>query len=224
VSFTDETLMAFADGALPEEEALRVAAAIEDDAALADRVLLLQEGRDALRGAFAATLAEPVPARLIIAATRPGAGNDNLPRRGFGRGYGAAAAALLIGLALGTALPGGEKPGMLPARVIAALDAAAPGGLGGVQVMASHATEGGTICRSFAASAPDGALLGLACREPEGWRLRAAVARRPSGGDFRPASGTDPVIADVLERLGGGPALDAAEEAAAARRGWLPRR
>ncbi|MBR0678785.1 anti-sigma factor, partial [Roseomonas alkaliterrae] len=58
MSIPDETLMAFADGTLPEAEAMRVVAAIEADPALAERVALLAEGREALRGAFAGVLAE----------------------------------------------------------------------------------------------------------------------------------------------------------------------
>jgi hypothetical protein len=49
-----------------------------------------------------------------------------------------------------------------------------------------------------------------------------AVARSGGGGAFAPASGEDPVIAEVLERLGAGPALDAAAEREAQRRGWRP--
>lgn len=223
MTFDDETLMAFADGKLPEEEALRVTEALAADDALAERVALLSEGRSAARGAFAQVLAEPVPPRLLAAATAPAAENDNAPRRWRGIGV-AVAASLALGVFLGTLVPGGPAPGMLPAPVRAALDGAATGALGGVRVTGTHVVEGGTICRSFAAPEAQGAMLGLACREADGWRLRVAVARGGTGGSFAPASGGDPVIAEVLERLGAGPALGAAEEAAAQRRGWRPAR
>jgi len=72
---------------------------------------------------------------------------------------------------------------------------------------------------------PDGtgAMQGVACREPEGWRLRVAVARSAEGGSFQPAGADDPVIAEVLERLGAGPMLDTAAVAEAQRRGWRAR-
>lgn len=225
MTIPDETLMAFADGALPEAEAARVAAAIEADPALADRIALLREGRDALRGAFRGVLAEPVPARLVAAASAgapPAAGNDNRPPP-WRLAAMAAAAGLVAGAFLGTMLPRGEAPGgMLAAPVLAALDGGATGAPGAVRITGTHVAEGGLVCRAFVAPEAGGAMLGLACREPEGWRLRAAVAHRAAEGAFSPAAGADPLIAEVLERLGAGPALGAEEEAAARRRGWRP--
>lgn len=233
MTIPDETLMSFADGTLPEEEALRVAAAIDADPALADRVALLAEGRDALRGAFRDVLEEAPPARLLAAAgagvppalaALPVAGNDN--RRPVWRlAVVAAAASLVVGAFLGTMLPRGEAPGgMIAAPVLAALEGSASGAPGAVRVTGTHLAEGGLVCRAFVAPEAGGTMLGLACREPEGWRLRAAVAHRAGGGAFQPASGSDPLIAEVLERLGAGPALGAEEEAAARRRGWQPPR
>jgi hypothetical protein len=221
--FTDETLMAFADGTLPDDDALRIAEAMEADPALAERVALLAEGRDAARGAFAQVLDEAVPGRLLAVAQGPLAENDNAPRRWRGMGV-AVAASLAIGVFLGTLVPGGPAPGMLAGPVRAALDGGATGALGAVRVTGTHVVEGGMVCRSFAAQEAQGSMLGLACREVDGWRLRVAVAHNGAGGAFQPASGGDPVIGEVLERLGAGPALGAAEEAAAQRRGWLPAR
>jgi anti-sigma factor RsiW len=224
VTISDETLMAFADGTLPEAEAMRVVAAIEADPALAERVALLAEGREALRGAFAGVLAEAPPARLLAAAGGtappvPAAGNDNAPPRWRVAAW-AAAASLVLGVMLGTQVPRAPAPGgLLSPAVLAALEGSATGAPGPVQVSGTHVAEGGLVCRAFAAPEQGGTLLGLACREPAGWRLRAAVARGPGSG-FQPASGTDPLIAEVLERLGAGPALAAEEEAAARRRGW----
>lgn len=90
-------------------------------------------------------------------------------------------------------------------------------------IAGTHLAEGGVYCRRFAMPEGAGTVQGLACREPAGWRLRLAVARNPEGRSFQPAGADDPVIAEVLERLGAGPALDAATEAteaAARRRGW----
>jgi anti-sigma factor RsiW len=230
MSIPDETLMAFADGTLPPAEAERVAAAVEADPALAERVALLADGRRIAAGAFRDVLDEPVPARLLAAAgaapaapAMPRAANDN-PRRGWRVTALAAAAGLLAGAFLGNWLPrSGGMPGpdgLLPARVAAALEG---GQAAGVAVAGTHATEGGVYCRRFALQDGPGTVQGLACREPAGWRLRVAVARGAAGTGFQPASGEDPVIAEVLERLGAGPALDAAAEAQAQRQGWRPR-
>lgn len=236
-----QTLMAFADGALPPEEAARVAALVAADPDLARQVAELRAGRAAVRDAFAAVLREPVPDRLIRAATgasppgaapippppRPVASNDNPPLRcpppRWRLPAVAAAASLLLGLAGGWALaPGGDPagPGRLGRALEAALEGAPSGASAGVALLASHRLEDGGVCRSFAAPQGEGRLLGLACREPAGgWRLRAAVAQQ--GGDaVRPAGGEDPLLAEMLERLGAAPAMAPAEERAAIARGW----
>ncbi len=219
MSVTDETLLLFVDGLLTDAEAEAVAAALETDPALAARAALLAEGRDAARGAFADALAEPVPARLIAAATAPAPGNDNSPawrRAGFGLLAGVAA-----GFAIAMALPRDDGDGMLTPRILAALDSRSGTVGGGVVIAGTHAAEGGTICRAFTVAERAGGMAGLACREEYGWRLRAAVARA-GGGGYQPASGVDPLIGEVLERLGAGPALSPEEEEAARRRGWAP--
>jgi hypothetical protein len=235
-----QTLMAFADGALPPEEAARVAALVAADPDLARQVAELRAGRAAVRDAFAAVLREPVPDRLIRAATgaspagaasipptRPVASNDNPPLRRapprWRRPAVAAAASLLLGLGGGWALaPGGDPagPGRLGRALEAALEGAPAGASAGVTLLASHRLEDGGVCRSFAAPQGEGRLLGLACREQAGgWRLRAAVAQQ--GGDaLRPAGGKDPLLAEMLERLGAAPAMAPAEERAAIARGW----
>ena len=219
MSVTDETLLLFVDGLLPEAEAEALAAAIEADPVLAERAALLMEGRDAARGAFAGTLAEPVPAYLIAAAMGPAAENDNRPA--WRRGGIGLLAGIAAGFVLALALPLGEGDGMLTPRILAALDSRGGTVGGGVTIVGTHVTEAGMICRAFSVAERAGGMAGLACREEEGWRLRAAVARA-GGGGYQPASGLDPVIGEVLERLGAGPALSAEDETAARRRGWTP--
>jgi hypothetical protein len=221
MSIPDETLMAFADGTLPAAEAERIATALDADPALAERVALLADGRRIAASAFRDVLDEPVPARLLAAATPAAApANDNRRRAWRAAGM-AAAAGLLLGAFLGTQLPGTipADAGLLPARLAASLENATEGGL----VSGTHLAEGGLYCRRFVL--PDGTatLQGLACRDPEGWRLRVAVARSTEDSGFQPASADDPVIDEVLERLGAGPALDAASVTAAQQRGWRRR-
>jgi hypothetical protein len=218
MSIPDETLMAFADGTLPAEEALRVAAAVEADPRLAERVALLAEGGRLAAGAFASVLAEPVPARLVAAAmpaaAAPRPAKNNRWRGAWMGGMGGAVG-LAAGLILAAILPSTPAaPGALPAAIVAALD----GRGGAVRVTATHRIEGGAYCRGFEAPEAGGLLRGLACREDGAWRLRIAVGA--SGGGFRPASGEEPLIGEMLERLGAGPALTPAETAEAERRGW----
>lgn len=214
----DETLMAFADGTLPDAEALRVADAVEADPALAERVRLLAAGRRIAEGAFASVLAEPVPARLVAAAASVPAtppANDNR-WRGAGMGVMGVALGLAAGLLLAAILPAPPVAPGLPPAVVAALDGR---GAGEVRVAGAWRVEGGAYCRGFEAPEAGGVLRGLACREDGAWRLRVAVGGG-AGGMFRPASGEEPLIVEMLERLGAGAPLSEAEAAEAARRGW----
>ena len=63
----DEMLMAFVDGELDAEAAQEIAAAVDRDPTLAERVERLEWSRRASLDAFAQVLAEPVPPRLLAA-------------------------------------------------------------------------------------------------------------------------------------------------------------
>src|ERR1043165_5881394 len=63
--FTDEELVAYADGELPPDRAKLIAEACAAEPQLAARVRLFNESRAALRDAFAQQAGEPVPERLL---------------------------------------------------------------------------------------------------------------------------------------------------------------
>jgi hypothetical protein len=106
-----------------------------------------------------------------------------------------------------------------------ALETAAGGEtVGRVRVVFSFRTEAGVYCRTFAA-ADRSALSGLACREAEGWRLRA-LADRPLDrtGEFRTASAElAPSVLAAADELIEGEPLDAAGERSARQARWLSR-
>lgn len=142
---TDETLMMFADGTLDEPGMDRVARALEADPGLERRLGAFLATRDSLRGAFSKTINEPVPLRLLAAATGAAEGSaqqdgQRLPpprtaaqarrpapaaRR---RWVPMALAAGIVGMAAGLAgyLAG---QGSAPSTAVAALAAAQPGEL-----------------------------------------------------------------------------------------------
>jgi hypothetical protein len=68
--FSDETLMAYADGELDAATAAKIDAAVAASDALAARVALFAETRKATKGAFEAIRAEPVPAGLQASVER----------------------------------------------------------------------------------------------------------------------------------------------------------
>jgi anti-sigma factor RsiW len=65
---SDETLIAYLDGALAEDERARIAAQLEHDPDLRLRAQRLSESATVLRAAFDEVLREPIPDRLIAAA------------------------------------------------------------------------------------------------------------------------------------------------------------
>ncbi|MBO9724261.1 MAG: transcriptional regulator [Novosphingobium sp.] len=66
MTVSDEELMAYADGALAESDAARVAAAVAADPALAGKVEAQRRLRTLLRGTFDPVAAEPVPEDLTL--------------------------------------------------------------------------------------------------------------------------------------------------------------
>ena len=77
--------------------------------------------------------------------------------------------------------------------------------------------KSGAICRTF----EDQAASGLACREGGDWRIRS-LFQAPEGQatDYRMASGPDPQLMEAVDASIDGDPFDAAEEKAAAERGW----
>lgn len=82
----------------------------------------------------------------------------------------------------------------------------------------------GRYCREFEAFSADGAVVGVACRAANDWRMEvllSAAARAPDETQYAPASGFNArALDDVVSQLMDGAALDAAAEAEALRKGW----
>ncbi len=225
----DQTLMAFADGVLEEPAFSEVAAAIETDPDLAERLEQLVLGKDLARAAYA-PLVRPVPSALeksVSAAieraeARPAAANDNDWRR-------LAAAACLATIVAGPlgyllaaqneAPTGGTAIGI--DSVLAQTMATAPSGQttmlpDGREFVAvvSFRDQAGNLCREF--ETIDAQLTtGVACRADDAWTLRMAVtSERPGSADYFAASGL-PAIDAYLGEIGAGAPLSPEEEAAA---------
>jgi len=241
MTYSDEILMAFADGELSEPQRSEVDAAVRADPALASIV----DGHRALRrdvsAAFAGVLDEPLPARLRPASTGKvlsfeAARNARAriqaaaPKRSWPT-WAALAATLVVGVLAGTVWLGGgqggddfvsaDGGGRLTARgeLAGALtrqlaSEAAPGSA--VRIGVSFAARDGGYCRSFSV----GARAGLACRDGDAWRIPVLKESAPAAGDYRQAASAPQAVLEAIDARIAGPALDAAAERAARERGW----
>lgn len=208
--WSDEELMAFADGQLAGERAARLAEAVERDASLRARVDALASQRQRVAAAFADVLDEPVPDRLSAllappavidlaaerqrrAAPPPASAPASRPAAGWLQ-WGGMAASLVLGVLLGWQLgprgAGGdallsEADGQLVAgaRLARVLDGQA-GGEAGRDVP----TGGLSVPLSFVdregryCRAFSGErVAGLACRDAARWSVQTTVAAAGPG-------------------------------------------
>ncbi|MBZ2207617.1 anti-sigma factor family protein [Massilia soli] len=243
MKFSDETLMAYADGELDPATRGAVERAIRADPTLAAKVRQHSAMRDNVFAAFAPIASEPVPPRLASAARSgkviqlktaraPRIEPDQDKRRWLWAEWGGIAAALMVGvLAGGAAVLGLQEQPPLVAGAGGALQArggladalstqlagaGAPGAA--VKIGVSFEAKDGGYCRSFMM----GAAAGLACRNGAEWAV-PVMAQAPAGpgGDYRQASSAmPPLVLDAIDQRMSGQTLDAAAEAAARDRGW----
>ena len=77
----------------------------------------------------------------------------------------------------------------------------------------------GRYCRVFQWRANNQAAEGVACRQNDRWQVLAWDGTSTIDSGFHPA-GASALIDGVMDRLGGGAALDEAKERAAMEKGW----
>jgi anti-sigma factor RsiW len=247
MTFSDDILMAYADGELEEPQRSRVDAAVRADPALAAVVERHRALRAEVFGAFAGVLDEPVPARLDPAAASKVLSLDAArnararaaaaaaapvaaPQRVWPR-WGALAATLVLGVLAGSlwfAGDGGgafvtaDGGGRLVARgqLAGALSrqlASDPAPNSPVRIGVSFATRDGGFCRSFSV----GASAGLACRDGETWRIPVLSEKSATKGAYRQAASPAPeAVLDAIDERIAGTTMNAAAERAARERGW----
>lgn len=239
---TDEQLMAYVDGELDPAATEAVRRSIEDNPALGERIRDQRALRERLRRAFDHTLDEPVPVQLLR-ATEGGRVVD-LARPATRRvvrfawlGGLAAAAGMVLGIALGPSLTHlvGPRPNIVsgPAGLTAdgQLEAVLSNRLASeqpadsdIRLGASFLARTGRYCRTFVIGQPDGSLSGMACRQGDGWALKAlhedALPPGETGEYRQAATAMSPLVLQAAEAIMSGDALDAQAEAAARNHGW----
>lgn len=243
MKYTDETLMAYADGELDAATRAQIEQAMRSDPAIAERVGQHRALRDDVFAAFAPVAQEPVPPRLQQAAS----GHAGLPpeitpidiaraareakkkplatpqRRTWAQ-LGGLAAAVLIGVMVGRqdnpeADIASRNGGLVAQAGLAeALSTQLAGSTSGdTRIGVTFVSKNGTYCRSFTHKQA----AGLACLEGGTWSLPVVAQAGAQSGEYRQAAAEMPpaVLAEIDERIEGA-TLDAAAERAAAGANW----
>jgi hypothetical protein len=248
MQFSDEILMAYADGELDAETRRQIEAAMADDRSIAERVAQHQSLRADLGAAFAPVLDEPIPQRLLdatkssptgradtvvdLAAARAARMRKTEPRRWSWPEWTAIAASLLIGVLAGrtalqsqsSTLLASTNDGVVATGALAKAlsDQASGPSDSAIGIGLSFRAKNGEYCRTFTAQSGT-TTAGFACREQDAWRVRALTesAGAARGGEYKMASTSlPPSILQAVDDAKAGDALDAAEETAARERGW----
>lgn len=236
---TDETLMALADGELPDDEARQVGMAVERDADLQARLRIFTETRDLLRAGAAtgsvpgapgaardpliariraataaATVAAPAGAGMAPAPPPPAANLDRRPLVAL-----AASLALAV-VGLGWWWQSGGPQAALPPTHLAALDSLASGETQALPdgpsltMIASYLGGAGDLCREYETRSGNTVTIRIACRADGGWDARFAEEITASNG-YLPATGEIAALDAFLADAGIGPPLTPEEERAA---------
>lgn len=239
MKFSDETLMAYADGELDSAVRAEIEAAMARDPAVARAVERHRALAARVRGAYDDVLAEPVPARLasLVAGSDSTVTDLATRRRAKGAAAGsrplpgwiALAASVALGLFAGLFLarspraPFAEADGALIAH--GALDSTLSAGLasapgtGEVRIGISFRSRDGSYCRTFAMQG-EAPLAGLACRHGDAWRLEVLAAAAAQDGGLRPAAAMPIAVLHAVDAMIEGEPLDSAAESAARDAGW----
>jgi hypothetical protein len=246
MQFSDEILMAYADGEVDADTRRQIEAAMALDPSIAERVAKHRGLRTELGAAFDGVLDEPIPTHLLdtahgspktqaskiadLNAIRAAKQRDARPRRWSWPEWTSIAASLLIGILAGrsavqpstSSLFATGNDGIVASGELSAALSEQRGGTADdavVWIGLSFRNREGEYCRTFAA----GSAAGFACREADAWKVRALSegATNAAGGEYRMAgSELPPAILAAIEDSMAGEALDAEEERAAQSRGW----
>ena len=238
--FSDEILMAYADGELDLVARAEVEAAMARDPEVARAVERHRALAARVRGAYDSVLDEPVPDRLAALVAQPGgapvaelAARRESSRISIGRwqlpAWAALAASVVLGLFAGMFVmqerpaPYEEVDGAFVAR--GALDAALTSELAslpedsGVSIGISFRDHEGDYCRTFHLHR-EASVSGLACRRAGAWKLEVLAAAPAHAGELRPAAAMPLAVLHAVDAAIEGEPLDAGAEARARDAGW----
>jgi hypothetical protein len=246
MTFSEETLMAYADNELDAQTRTAVEAAMATDPEIARRVAQHKALRRKVHLAFDKVIEEPTPQRLVNAARGVPAvrreGNviplrrKAPPPRAWPR-WASIAASLVVGVIIGQAVLRGSGNSAITshdgkllangvlARALSEQLASTQTDQNPVRIGVSFKSKSGDYCRTFTVKEST-TLAGLACRDHDDWHVQmlSQTTSAPEGSAaYRQAGSEIPksVLQAVDDNIAGEP-LDANAEAAAREKNWSP--
>jgi len=245
VEFSDEDLMAYADGELADDRAEALDLALAGDAApaqrLAQRLALFVDTRGLAAEALRPMLDEPVPDHLVqrvrdLAVTaQPARTVVAFPARPAVRPLWhlpvAASVALAVGLGAGLMLRGPDAPGGPVSLALATdpetaqvLTTLASGNAAtltdGTRIVAvsTFRAADNALCREYEVTgATEAAFVSVACHDGQAWQMRLAVATSlRDDGAYVPAGSLETLDAYLVATAAGAPLAEDQEAAALA--------
>lgn len=241
LELNDELLCAYMDGELDSEMRARVEQALVDDVGARVRLERMRVADERLKSEIplpALQPNDPLSTRILDGKPVP------VTRRASMRWGAVAITALAAGISgvlvgfmlsrpqevretpvVATAAPAPLLSGASSnAVLLAALDSGESGkaieqGGRSAQVILTFEADDGRYCRTFRAREANAAAEGVACRSGTHWEVVAWDGTVDPDEGFRAASGSE-LLDDVMDRLGGGAALEAADERALIEQHW----
>ena len=245
MKFSDEMLMAYADGELDLVSRAEIESAIATDPELRRAIERHRALRSRLQSAYKGVLQESIPMRLSSLVTppvaapvadlaahrasRPDAPPLAAPKRWTLPQWSAMAAAVALGLFVGLFVMRGpeapyeeSKAGLVARGELARAltgQLASDEGAGAVRIGVSFRDRGGEFCRTFRLQ-QEAPLAGLACRAGDKWKLQVLAAAAPEQGDLRGAASMPMAVLQAVDASIDGEPMDAPAEIAARDAGW----
>lgn len=233
LELNDELLCAYVDGELDPEMRVRVERALVDDAGARVRLERMRVADERLKAEIPLAALQPndplstriLDGKPVPAATRASTRWGAVAITALAAGIGG----VLVGFVLSRSQEVRETPVVAradPAPLLsgassnALLLAALDGGESGkaieqggrsTQIILTFEAEDGRYCRAFRSREANAAAEGVACRSGTQWEVVAWDGTVDPDEGFRAASGSE-LLDDVMDRLGGGAALEAADE------------
>ena len=245
MKFSDDMLMAYADGELDLVSRAEIESAMATDPEIQRAVERHRAMRVRVRSAYGSVLQEPIPMKLASLVTpqvaapvadlaahraaRSEAQATAASKRWALPQWSAIAAAVALGLFVGMFMMRGpeapyadSKAGLVARGELASAltgQLASGPGTGDVSIGVSFRDHDGAYCRTFHLQ-QEAALAGLACRAGEEWKLQVLAAAAPLEGELRGAASMPMAVVQAVDASIEGEPFDAPTEIAARDAGW----